>query len=86
MGASEVVTIRVSPELGRRLASLATATHRTKAFYARQALELHLEDLEDYYLAAQASQRFNAGSEPAEDWLQVCAQIEAAAGAAEGAR
>jgi len=35
-----------------RLSALAKRTGRTKTFYAREAIEQHLEDLEDYYLAA----------------------------------
>lgn len=35
----------------RRLADLARRTGRSKTFYARQAIEQHLEDLEDLYLA-----------------------------------
>lgn len=38
-----------------RLARLAEKTGRTKTFYAREAIEQHLEDLEDYYLAADAA-------------------------------
>ena len=79
MSTSEVVTVRVSGELGARLRALSDQTHRTKAFYARQALELHLDDLEDYYLAAQAAQRFHAGAEQPEDWGALCAEIEACA-------
>jgi RHH-type rel operon transcriptional repressor/antitoxin RelB len=36
---------------------LAKKTGRTKTFYARQAIIEHLEDLEDYYLAADAAKK-----------------------------
>lgn len=47
-----MLAIRLSPELEERLGRLAKKTGRTKTFYAREAIEQHLEDLEDYYLAA----------------------------------
>ena len=50
-----MLAIRLKPELEERLASLAKKTGRTKTFYAREAIEQHLEDLEDYYLAAEAA-------------------------------
>jgi RHH-type rel operon transcriptional repressor/antitoxin RelB len=46
-----MLAIRLKPELERRLERLAKKTGRTKTFYAREAIEEHLEDLEDYYLA-----------------------------------
>jgi RHH-type rel operon transcriptional repressor/antitoxin RelB len=50
-----MLAIRLTPELEERLASLAKKTGRTKTFYAREAIEQHLEDLEDYYLASEAA-------------------------------
>ncbi len=50
-----MLAIRLKPELEKRLADLAKKTGRTKTFYAREAIEQHLEDLEDYYLAASAA-------------------------------
>ncbi len=50
-----MLAIRLKPELEARLARLAKLTGRTKTFYAREAIEQHLEDLEDYYLAADAA-------------------------------
>ena len=51
---SVMLAIRLKPDLEKRLTSLAEKTGRTKTFYAREAIEQHLEDLEDYYLAAKA--------------------------------
>jgi RHH-type transcriptional regulator, rel operon repressor / antitoxin RelB len=45
------IALKVSPELDKRLTTLSKKTHRSKSFYAREALELYIEDLEDYYLA-----------------------------------
>jgi len=44
------IAIRLSPELDKRLDALAKKTHRSKSYYAREAIENYIEDLEDYYL------------------------------------
>ena len=46
-----MLALRLDPAIESRLATMAAKTGRTKSFYARQAIETHLEDLEDYYLA-----------------------------------
>ncbi len=51
-----MLAIRLKPELEQRLERLAKKTGRTKTFYAREAIEEHLEDLEDYYLALEVLQ------------------------------
>ena len=48
-----MLAIRLPQEIDRRLERLAKATGRTKAFYAREAILAHLDDLEDLYLAGQ---------------------------------
>jgi len=49
-----MLAIRLDPELEARLTRLAEKTGRTKTYYAREAIEEHIEDLEDYYLAVKA--------------------------------
>jgi len=46
-----MLSIRLDPEIERRLAELARRTGRTKSYYARELIEGNLEDLEDRYLA-----------------------------------
>jgi RHH-type rel operon transcriptional repressor/antitoxin RelB len=46
-----MVTVRLPPDIEKRLAALARRTGRSKSFYAREAILRHLEDLEDYHLA-----------------------------------
>lgn len=41
--------IYVSKEAERRLANIAKKTHRSKSFYVRQALDMHLDYLEMRY-------------------------------------
>ena len=45
------IAIRLSPDMDKRLTDLAKKTRRSKSFYAREAIEAHIEELEDYYLA-----------------------------------
>lgn len=52
-----MLAIRLKPDLEARLDALAKKTGRTKTFYAREAIEEHLEDMEDYYLALEASRK-----------------------------
>jgi len=46
-----MLSIRLDPEIERRLAELAKRTGRTKSYYARELIEGNIEDLEDRYLA-----------------------------------
>ena len=56
-------SIRLAPETEQRLDSLASQTGRTKAFYLREVIERGLEDMEDYYLAADVLERLRHGTE-----------------------
>ena len=56
-------SIRLAPETEQRLDFLASRTGRTKAFYLRELIERGLEDLEDYYLAADVLERIRKGEE-----------------------
>lgn len=61
-----MLAIRLKPEMEARLTRLAEMTGRTKTFYVREAIEQHLEDLEDYYLAADAARNPGRTYTPAE--------------------
>jgi RHH-type rel operon transcriptional repressor/antitoxin RelB len=56
-----MLAIRLPKEIESRLEALATATGRTKTFYARQAILEYLDDLEDLYLAEQRLADLRAG-------------------------
>lgn len=45
------LSIRLTPEEEARLDALAARTGRSKTFYVRQAIETHLNDLEEQYWA-----------------------------------
>ncbi|MGO8818590.1 MAG: TraY domain-containing protein [Terriglobia bacterium] len=46
-----MLSIRLDPDIERRLTELARRTGRTKSYYARELVEGNLEDLENRYLA-----------------------------------
>ena len=56
-------SIRLSTETERRLTRLASQTGRTKAFYLREIIDRGLDDIEDYYLAADVLERIRKGQE-----------------------
>ncbi len=56
-------SIRLSPETEERITLLASLTGRTKAFYLREIIGRGLDDIEDYYLAADVLERVRMGRE-----------------------
>lgn len=58
-----MLAIRLPNDIEARLTMLAAQTGRTKTFYAREAILAHIEDLEDYYLAAQTIIEIRKGEE-----------------------
>jgi len=55
-----MLAVRLDKDLEERLERLAEKTGRTKTFYAREALEAHLDDLEDFYLAEERLRDFRS--------------------------
>lgn len=53
-----MLAVRLPPEIEHRLEALAAQTGRTKTFYAREAIEAYLDDLEDFYLAEERMKGF----------------------------
>jgi RHH-type rel operon transcriptional repressor/antitoxin RelB len=56
-------SIRLPHDIEKRLDFLSTQTGRTKAFYLRELIEQGIQDLEDYYLAADVLERVRKGQE-----------------------
>ena len=56
-------SIRLAPDIEQRLDFLAAQTGRTKAFHLREIIERGLDDMEDYYLAADVLERVRKGQE-----------------------
>lgn len=48
-----MLAIRLSPDVEKRLDELSKKTGRTKTYYAREAIVEHIDDMEDFHLAAE---------------------------------
>ena len=57
-----MLAIRLPLALEKRLSFLAKTTGRTKSFYARQAIEERIDDMEDIYLAEKSLAEVRAGA------------------------
>ena len=64
-------SIRLAAETEQRLDFLASRTGRTKAFYLRELIERGIEEMEDYYLAADVLERVRKGEEKVYSAAQV---------------
>lgn len=53
-----MLALRLSDEMEQRLEALAQRTGRTKTFYVREAIEAHLDELENFYLAEERLRPF----------------------------
>ena len=55
------ISIRLPQDIERRLTTTAEKTGRTKAFYIREMIVRHIDEMEDYYLAAEEVERLCKG-------------------------
>ncbi len=55
------VSLRLPDDVSRRLQRLAERTGRSKTFYMLEAIQEHLDDLEDLYIAEQRLIDLRAG-------------------------
>ena len=60
---SKQTAVRIPDETYERLQALAARTRRTATYYIREAIEEHLEDMEDVYLAEQALESLKRGKD-----------------------
>jgi len=68
-----MIAVRVPEEIETRLDRLAQLTGRTKTYYVREAIENHLDDLEEAYLAEKVLEKVRSGREkliPLEDVMK----------------
>ena len=56
-------TIQLVPEAEQRIDSLVARTGRSKNFFLKEIIKRGLEDVEDYYLAAEVLERVREGTE-----------------------
>ena len=57
------VAVRLPDEMYARLKALAESTGRTATYYLREAVQEHLDDLEDIYISEQTLERIRRGEE-----------------------
>ncbi len=60
---SKQTAVRLEDDTYSRLQALATQTGRTATYYIREAIETHLEDLEDIYLAEKTLEAVRRGEQ-----------------------
>ena len=58
---SKLTAARLPDELNERLTALAKRTGRTISYYIREAIEEHIDDMEDVYLAEQTLEQLRRG-------------------------
>jgi len=58
-----MINFRADDETNARLERLAKLTGRSKTFYIREAVNAHIDDLEDIYLADQVMDRLENDTE-----------------------
>ncbi len=60
---TKTCNIRIPEEIVERYDQLAARTGRTKTFYLRQAIESHIEDIEDAFAGEAVMERIRRGEE-----------------------
>lgn len=60
---SKPVAVRIQDATYERLKALSDKTGRTTTFYIHEAIEEHIDDLEDIYLAEQALEDLRKGKD-----------------------
>ena len=60
---SKPVAVRIQDATYERLKALSDKTGRTTTFYVHEAIEEHIDDLEDIYLAEQALENLRKGKD-----------------------
>ena len=56
-----MLAVRLPEETEARLERLATRTGRTKSYYAREAIEHYIEEMEEMFWAQEAVARWESG-------------------------
>lgn len=73
-----MLAVRLPEDIERRLEALAQRTGRTKTFYAREAIEAHIDELESFYLTEERLRQFrNREADAAVDEADRAAVVDA---------
>ena len=71
------LSVRLSDEEARRLDELAARTGRSKTFCVREAIQQHLDDLEEHYWADQVIDRWEASDRASRPAERLWAELDA---------
>ncbi|MBC7594258.1 MAG: TraY domain-containing protein [Kineosporiaceae bacterium] len=66
----------MSEELQKRLDALAARTGRTRSFYVKEAIELHLNELEQRFWADEVVVRYESSDRKTRPWAEVKAELD----------
>lgn len=70
------VAVRLTKELQERLDALAPRTGRSRYFYVKQAIEQHLDELEERFWADDVVARYEASDRSTRPWSQVKTELD----------
>ena len=70
------LSIRLDDETGKRLDRISRETGRTKAFYIRKMIEDSIDDMEDYYLAAEVMEKIRSKEISTRPWDEAMNELE----------
>jgi len=69
------ISVRLSPEIEKRLDNLSKKTGRSKSFYIKELIEDNIDDLEDVYLAINTLEDVRSGKEKTHSSASVRQQL-----------
>ena len=75
MAFTKPVSVRLSPDLEKRLHALAEATGRTTTFYVKEAIEVHLDELEERYWADKVAARWQVSDQETRPAAELWAEL-----------
>ena len=70
------LSVRLTAEEEARLNALAARTGRSKTFYVRQAIEAHLDELEELYWADEAVREWEASGKESRPARQLWDELD----------
>lgn len=70
------VAVRLTEEQQRRLDALSARTGRTRSFYVKEAIEQHLDELEERYWADEVVARYETSDKSTRPWNEVKTELD----------
>ncbi len=70
------VAVRLTVDQQKRLDALAARTGRTRSFFVREAIEQHLDELEERFWADEVITRYEGSAQSTRPWSEVKAELD----------